>query len=60
MASQKDHAMTFIQRLQAIEAALHVGFFLLMGFGLLLSSVLLYFGLITGDNWVTVCGILYG
>lgn len=43
-----------------IDERLQVFLFGLMGFGLVIASVFLWRGLISGDNWVAVCGILFG
>lgn len=43
-----------------IDERLQVFLFGLMCIGLVLASWFLYKGLITGDNWVAVCGILFG
>lgn len=43
-----------------IDERLQVFLFILIGIGLLVASLFLWKGLITGDNWVTVCGILVG
>lgn len=46
--------------LDLIDSRLQVFLFFLMGLGLVVSTVLLVQGMITGDNWVTTCGILFG
>lgn len=43
-----------------IDGYLLAFMFMLMCIGLVLASVFLWAGLITGDNWVAVCGILFG
>lgn len=43
-----------------IDERLQAFLFLLMGAGLVLASGFLWMGLISGDNWVYVCGILFG
>lgn len=44
----------------SVNLALRIGFFVLMGIGLLLASVFLWFGKISGSDWVMLCGILFG
>ena len=51
--------MTFEQGLKTITSLLQVGFFLLMGLGLLIGTFLLWHGKITGDNWTMLCTILF-
>lgn len=51
--------INFDQSLRAFAALMQMLFFLLMCAGLLLASTFLYMGLVTGDNWVAVCGILF-
>ena len=43
-----------------IGSAMQVALFILMCLGLLLASAFLYRGLITGGEWVQVCGVLFG
>lgn len=50
---------TFDQAMQLFAALMQMLFFLLMCAGLMLASVFLYMGMVTGDNWVAVCGILF-
>lgn len=51
--------LTLEKALQLFAAWLQLAFFVLMCVGLLLASYFLHVGLITGDNWVAVCGILF-
>lgn len=46
--------------IKSVHAMLHVGFFGLMCVGLLLASVFLWAGKLTGAEWVAICGILFG
>lgn len=46
--------------LDLIDSRLQVFLFFLMGIGLVVSTVLLVANMITGDNWVTTCGIMFG
>lgn len=46
--------------LELIGDHLQVFLFGLMGLGLALASAFLWLNMITGDNWVAVCGILFG
>lgn len=48
------------QILKAIEANIMACLYILMGAGLLLASYFLHTGMITGDNWTTVCSVLFG
>ena len=43
-----------------VSTALRLGFFILMGIGLLLASYFLWLDKLNGSEWVTVCGILFG
>lgn len=52
--------MNLRRTLALIDDYLQVFLFGLMGIGLVLASIFLWTGLITGDNWVAVCGILFG
>lgn len=51
--------MTFKQSMIAITASLQIGFFILMGFGLLIGSLMLYINKIDGGEWVTLCSVLF-
>lgn len=46
--------------IELVDDHLQVFLFGLMCIGLVLASWFLMIGLISGDNWVTVCGILFG
>ena len=46
--------------LTLIDTHLQVFLFGLMCIGLVIASVFVWFDMISGDNWVTVCGILFG
>lgn len=46
--------------IQLIDDHLQVFLFGLMCVGLVLASVFLWYGKIDGDNWMGVCGILFG
>lgn len=46
--------------LELIDRYLQAYLFLLMVMGLVLSSGFLWKGMITGSDWVAVCGILFG
>lgn len=52
--------MTFEQGLKMVTASLQVGFFILMGTGLLIGTVLLWYGKIDGANWTMLCSVLFG
>ena len=43
-----------------IDDHLQVFLFGLMCIGLVLASIFLWYGKITGSDWVAVCGILFG
>lgn len=43
-----------------IDERLQAFLFLLMCLGLMLASAFLWLEMISGDNWVMVCGILFG
>lgn len=51
--------MTFEQGLKMVTASLQIGFFLLMGLGLLIGTVLLWYGKIDGSNWTMLCSVLF-
>ena len=51
--------MTFEQGLKMITASLQIGFFLLMGLGLLIGTILLWYGKIDGSNWTMLCSVLF-
>lgn len=46
--------------LAVVAMGLRIGFFLLMAFGLTVSSIMLYLGKINGAEWVTLCSVLFG
>lgn len=51
--------MTFEQGLRTVTASLQVGFFLLMGLGLVIGTFLLWFGKIEGSDWTLLCSVLF-
>lgn len=51
--------MTFEQGLKTVTASLQVGFFLLMGLGLLLGTLMLWMGKLEGDDWTILCSVLF-
>ena len=46
--------------LQTVDDRAQAILLLMMGLGLVLASGFLWSGLITGDNWTAVCGVLFG
>lgn len=51
--------MTLEEGIRVLNALLRVGFFFLMVMGLLLASLFLYLGLISGAEWFGVCSVLF-
>lgn len=51
--------LTLEKATRLVGPMLQVAFFGMMATGLVLASFFLYTKLITGDNWVAVCGILF-
>lgn len=49
-----------LECVELVDEHLQVFLFGLMCLGLVLASWFLKIGLISGDNWVAVCGILFG
>lgn len=43
-----------------VSVLLRLGFFLMMGAGLLLASYFLWIDKLDGGNWVAVCSVLFG
>lgn len=52
--------MNFEHFIKTINASLQVGFFLLMGLGLLIGTVMLWHGKINGGDWTILCSVLFG